>query len=66
MCQGKRIPIGYKYFLFKIKSLMEVSAMGKGDIRSKRGKIWRGTFGNCRPKKKKTTVQNQPEPAKTE
>ncbi len=40
--------------------------MGKGDIRSKRGKIWRGTFGNCRPKKKKTTVQNQPEPAKTE
>ncbi|OQX05118.1 MAG: ribosomal small subunit protein bTHX [Desulfobacteraceae bacterium IS3] len=41
--------------------------MGKGDIRSKRGKIWRGTFGNCRPKKKKTTVQQtQAEPVKTD
>jgi 30S ribosomal protein S31 len=28
-------------------------AMGKGDRRSKRGKIWRGTFGKTRPKKKK-------------
>ncbi len=28
--------------------------MGKGDIRTKRGKIWRGTSGNARPKKKKT------------
>jgi len=27
--------------------------MGKGDIRSRRGKTARGTFGNCRPKKKK-------------
>lgn len=27
--------------------------MGKGDKRSKRGKIWRGTTGNSRPKKKK-------------
>jgi len=26
--------------------------MGKGDRRSKRGKIWRGSFGNCRPKPK--------------
>jgi 30S ribosomal protein S31 len=26
--------------------------MGKGDQRSKRGKIWRGTFGRRRPKKK--------------
>jgi 30S ribosomal protein S31 len=23
--------------------------MGKGDKRTKRGKIWRGTFGKCRP-----------------
>ena len=23
--------------------------MGKGDRRSKRGKIWRGSFGNARP-----------------
>ena len=24
--------------------------MGKGDKRSRRGKIWRGSFGNSRPK----------------
>ncbi len=29
--------------------------MGKGDQRSKRGKIWRGTFGRRRPKKKNIT-----------
>ena len=29
--------------------------MGKGDRRSKRGKIWRGTNGKYRPRKKKTT-----------
>ena len=28
--------------------------MGKGDRRSKRGKIWRSTYGAYRPKKKKT------------
>ncbi len=27
--------------------------MGKGDIRSKRGKIWRGTNGKTRPKARK-------------
>lgn len=27
--------------------------MGKGDQRSRRGKIYRGTFGKRRPKKKK-------------
>lgn len=27
--------------------------MGKGDIRTKRGKIYRGTYGKSRPKKKK-------------
>lgn len=27
--------------------------MGKGDIRTKRGKIHRGTYGNARRKKKK-------------
>lgn len=26
--------------------------MGKGDRRSKRGKIWRGTSGKTRPQKK--------------
>jgi 30S ribosomal protein S31 len=28
--------------------------MGKGDRRSRRGKIWRGTSGKTRPKKRKT------------
>jgi 30S ribosomal protein S31 len=28
--------------------------MGKGDRRTKRGKIYRGTHGTKRPKKKKT------------
>lgn len=27
--------------------------MGKGDRRSKRGKIWRGSNGKTRPKRKK-------------
>jgi 30S ribosomal protein S31 len=27
--------------------------MGKGDIRTRRGEIYRGTFGRTRPKKKK-------------
>jgi 30S ribosomal protein S31 len=27
--------------------------MGKGDQRSKRGKIWKGTYGKTRPRKKK-------------
>lgn len=30
--------------------------MGKGDQRSRRGKIWRGTFGKRRPKKSKTVA----------
>jgi 30S ribosomal protein S31 len=31
-------------------------AMGKGDKKTRRGKIWRGTTGKSRPKKKKETV----------
>jgi 30S ribosomal protein S31 len=31
--------------------------MGKGDRRTKRGKIYRGTYGNTRPKKKKLRSQ---------
>ena len=33
--------------------------MGRGDKRSKKGKIWRGTHGKVRPKKKK--VVEKPE-----
>jgi len=31
--------------------------MGKGDRRTRRGKIWRGTTGKTRPKKRKAKVQ---------
>lgn len=31
--------------------------MGKGDMRTRRGKIFKGTFGKSRPKKKKNKVQ---------
>lgn len=31
--------------------------MGKGDQRSRRGKIWRGTFGKRRPKKSKVNAK---------
>lgn len=35
--------------------------MGKGDIRSRRGKIWRGSYGNRRPHKEpaKGTVKTE-------
>ena len=33
--------------------------MGKGDRRTKRGKIWRGTYGKRRPKNKKKESQQQ-------
>ncbi len=38
--------------------------MGKGDKRTKRGKIFRGSFGRCRPKKKKqnAVLQEQQPP----
>ncbi len=40
--------------------------MGKGDQRSKRGKIVAGTYGNARPKKKnqpKKNTEKKPEKA---
>lgn len=36
--------------------------MGKGDRRTKRGKIWRGTTGVKRPKDAKKKVEVQPAP----
>ena len=35
--------------------------MGKGDKRSRRGKIFRGTYGKSRPKKKRRTRKTAPE-----
>jgi 30S ribosomal protein S31 len=45
--------------------------MGKGDQRSRRGKIWRGTFGKRRPKRSKrvapvTASADEKKPAKKE
>lgn len=43
--------------------------MGKGDLRTRRGKLFRGTFGKTRPRKKKKKVTQQQtvqEEAKTE
>ena len=38
--------------------------MGKGDRRSRKGKIWRGSYGNARPKKGKAkTAKNTTEKA---
>ncbi len=34
--------------------------MGKGDQRSRRGKLFRGTFGKSRPRKKATTKKKAP------
>ena len=33
--------------------------MGKGDIRTRRGKTYRGTSGNTRPKKKKIKAKEK-------
>ncbi len=38
--------------------------MGKGDKKTKRGKIFRGSYGKCRPKagsKKKVETASQPQ-----
>ena len=35
--------------------------MGKGDKRTKRGKVWAGTFGKSRPKS--SNLPDKPEPA---
>ncbi len=37
--------------------------MGKGDKKTKRGKIWRGSYGKSRPKKKKRPVGGEPKRA---
>ena len=35
-------------------------SMGKGDIRTRRGKLFRGSFGNSRPKHKKSAASVAP------
>ena len=41
------------------KGLKEENTMGKGDIRTKRGKIIRGTYGKTRNRKVKTKYEDQ-------
>lgn len=33
--------------------------MGKGDKRTRRGKVWRGSFGKTRPRKQKPKQQSK-------
>jgi 30S ribosomal protein S31 len=40
--------------------------MGKGDKRSRKGKIFAGSFGKTRPKRKKANTAPAGEPAKAE
>jgi 30S ribosomal protein S31 len=43
----------------------EISDMGKGDKRTRRGKIFAGTFGKTRPKKTKSAATStEAKPAK--
>jgi len=50
---AKSLPVTYRNNLFYQLFYQKGGHMGKGDQRSKRGKIWRGTTGKSRPKKKK-------------
>lgn len=34
--------------------------MGKGDKKTRRGKIWRGSYGKSRPKKRKRKTPAKP------
>ena len=36
--------------------------MGKGDRRTRKGKIWRGTSGVSRPRKKKVEMAEEKDP----
>jgi 30S ribosomal protein S31 len=38
--------------------------MGKGDLRTRRGKLWRGTHGNARPKASKKRKRREGREAK--
>jgi len=44
----------YTSYTDKIIDNLEDSLMGKGDKRTKRGKIFRGSHGNSRPKSNKS------------
>jgi len=39
--------------IFAFVSQNNLIIMGKGDVKSKKGKLWRGSYGKRRPAKKK-------------
>gem|GEM_PF-866368 len=47
---------------FRYITSREVLAMGKGDKRSRRGKIFKGSYGNSRPQKTATAAK-KPSPS---
>jgi ribosomal small subunit protein bTHX len=56
MLSGDEMPVKSQHFITKTYCIM-----GKGDKRTLRGKIWRGSFGKTRNKK-----TNRPHPPKRE
>jgi ribosomal small subunit protein bTHX len=43
-------------------ALLKIKTMGKGDKRSRKGKVWRGSYGNTRPRNKVTKPAFVPKP----
>jgi 30S ribosomal protein S31 len=50
---------GKKNFSKNVTTQTRRNPMGKGDRRTKRGKIWRGSTGNSRVKKQKKAKPNK-------
>tara|TARA_B100001287_G_C22291032_1_gene348345 strand:- start:125 stop:340 length:216 start_codon:yes stop_codon:yes gene_type:complete len=48
-----------RHHLLRPQGPKEENTMGKGDIRTKRGKIIRGTYGKTRNRKVKTKYEDQ-------
>jgi 30S ribosomal protein S31 len=51
-----------KGFFYTFGTLKNKKTMGKGDKRSRKGKVWRGSYGNTRRKKKGTKPAFVPKP----
>jgi 30S ribosomal protein S31 len=47
----------------KIKQIKKINIMGRGDIKTKKGKITKGSFGNIRPAKPNKAKTAAPAPA---
>jgi ribosomal small subunit protein bTHX len=40
--------VNEKQAIFSSQKIMRTDKMGKGDKKTRRGKIWRGSYGKCR------------------